>query len=153
MFRVGIHNLAILGNQEGGELIVWILLGFVLLLCTLFQLNLWSLLMSTLFSLRGLQAHPQNPHSWRTSLSLLVWLLSLSLSLSLCNTRREIQIQTKLDQPSRKNGQHQTSETRPKLQTYRKKRSWTPQETIATRRCRNNSSDLIHGGRWWWWIV
>ena len=33
------------------------------------------------------------------------------------NTRRENQIQTKLDQPSRKNGQHQTSETRPQLQT------------------------------------
>ena len=31
----------------------------------------------------------------------------------LCNTRREIQIQTKLDQPSEKNGQHQTSETTP----------------------------------------
>ena len=35
----------------------------------------------------------------------------------LCNTRREIQIQTKLDQPPWKNGQHQTSETRPQLQT------------------------------------
>ena len=35
----------------------------------------------------------------------------------LWNTRREIEIQTKLDQPSRKNGQHQTSETRPQLQT------------------------------------
>jgi len=34
-----------------------------------------------------------------------------------------------------------------KLQTQRKKRSWTPQETMATRRCRNRSSDLIHGGR------
>ena len=33
------------------------------------------------------------------------------------NTRRESQIQTKLDQRSRKNGQHQTSETRPQLQT------------------------------------
>jgi len=33
------------------------------------------------------------------------------------NTRREIQIQTKLVQPSWKNGQHQTSETRPQLQT------------------------------------
>jgi len=74
-------------------------------------------------------------------------LASLSLSLSLCNTRRKIQIQTKLDQPSRKNGQHQTSETRPQLQTYRKKRSWTPQETMATRQCRKSSSDLIHGGR------
>jgi hypothetical protein len=29
------------------------------------------------------------------------------------NTRREIQTQTKLDQPSWKNGQHQTPETRP----------------------------------------
>jgi len=27
--------------------------------------------MSTLFSLVGLPAHPQNPHSWRTSLSLI----------------------------------------------------------------------------------
>ena len=35
----------------------------------------------------------------------------------LWNTRREIQIQTKVDQPSRKNGQQQTSETRPQLQT------------------------------------
>jgi hypothetical protein len=33
--------------------------------------------MSTLFSLGGLPTHPQNPHSWRTSLSLLVWPLSL----------------------------------------------------------------------------
>jgi hypothetical protein len=33
------------------------------------------------------------------------------------NTRRETQIQTELDQPSRKNGQNQTSETRPQLQT------------------------------------
>jgi len=40
----------------------------------------------------------------------------------LWNTRREIQIQTKLDQPSRTNGHHQTSETRPQLQTLRKKR-------------------------------
>jgi len=32
-----------------------------------------SLLMSNLFSLGGLPTHPQNPHSWRTSLSLLVW--------------------------------------------------------------------------------
>ena len=39
-----------------------------------------SLLMSTLFSLGGLPAHPQNSHSWRTSLSLLVWLLSYGLS-------------------------------------------------------------------------
>jgi len=69
----------------------------------------------------------------------------------LWNTRREIQIQTRLDQPSWKNGQHQTSETHPQLQTSRKKRSWTPQETMARRRCRNSSSDLIHGGGWWWW--
>jgi len=33
------------------------------------------------------------------------------------NIRREIQIQTKLDQQSWKNGQHQTSETRSQLQT------------------------------------
>jgi hypothetical protein len=31
--------------------------------------------MSTLFSLGGLAAHPQNPHTWKTSLSHLVWLL------------------------------------------------------------------------------
>ena len=68
----------------------------------------------------------------------------------LWNTRREIQTQTKLDQPSWKNGQHQTSDTRPQLQTSRKKRSWTPYETMATRRCRNRSIDLICGGRWWW---
>jgi len=35
----------------------------------------------------------------------------------LWNTRRGIQIQTELDQPSRQNGQHQTSEIRPQLQT------------------------------------
>ena len=52
----------------------------------------------------------------------------------LWNTRREIQTQTKLDQPSY--WQHQTPETRPQLQTSRKKRSWTLQETMATRRCR-----------------
>jgi hypothetical protein len=67
-------------------------------------------------------------------------------------TRRETQIQTKLDQPPWKNGQHQTPETRPQLQTSRKKRPWTPQETMAMRRCRNRSNDLIHGGRWWWWL-
>ena len=33
----------------------------------------------------------------------------------LWNTRCEIQIQTKLDQPSSKNGQHQTAETRPTI--------------------------------------
>jgi len=67
----------------------------------------------------------------------------------LWNTRRETQIQTKLDQPPRKNGQHQTPETLPHLQTPRKKGSWTPQETMEMRRCRNMSNDLIHGGRWW----
>jgi hypothetical protein len=36
--------------------------------------------MSTLFSLGGLPAHPQNPYSWRTSLYLLVRLLSYGLS-------------------------------------------------------------------------
>ena len=65
----------------------------------------------------------------------------------LCNTRREIQIQTKVDQPSRKNKEHKTYETRPRLQTSGEKRSWTPQETMAARRCRNRSGDLIHGGR------
>ena len=68
------------------------------------------------------------------------------------DTRRETQIQTKLEQPPWKNGQHQTAETRPQLQTSRKKRSWTPQETMAMRRCRNGSNDLIYGWRWWWWI-
>jgi len=63
----------------------------------------------------------------------------------LWNTRRETQIQTKLDQPPRKNGQHQTPETLPPLQIPRKKGSRTPQETMATRRCRNRSNDLIHG--------
>jgi len=66
------------------------------------------------------------------------------------NTRRETQIQTKLDQPPWKKGQHQTTETHPQLQTSRKKRPWTPQETMAMRRCRNRSNDLIHGGSWWW---
>ena len=36
--------------------------------------------MSTLFSLGGLPTHPQNPKSWRTSFSLLVWPLSYGLS-------------------------------------------------------------------------
>jgi len=65
----------------------------------------------------------------------------------LWNTRRETQIQTKLDQPPRKNGQHQTAEIRPQLQTPGKKGSRTPQETMATRRCRNRSNELNHGGR------
>ena len=69
----------------------------------------------------------------------------------LWNTRRDIQIQTKPDQPPWKIGQHQTAETRPQLQTPRTKRSWTPQQTMAMRRCRNRSNDLIHGERWWWW--
>ena len=51
-----------------------------------------------------------------------------------------------------KNGQHQTPETRPQLRTSRKKTAWTSQETLATRRCRNRSNDLIHGERWWWLI-
>ena len=38
------------------------------------------LLMITLFSLGGLPALPQNPHSWRASFSLLVWLLSYGRS-------------------------------------------------------------------------
>ena len=38
-------------------------------------------------------------------------------------------------------------ETRPQLQISRKKRLWTPQETMAMRRCRDRSNDLIHGGR------
>ena len=66
----------------------------------------------------------------------------------LWNIRRKTQIQTKLDQPSWNNRQHQTPETRPQLQTSRKKRSWTPQETMAMRRCRNRSNDLNHGGGW-----
>ena len=65
----------------------------------------------------------------------------------LWNTRRETQIQTKLDQPPRKNGQHQTPEICPHLRTPGKKGSRTPQETMAMRRCRNRSNDLIHGGR------
>jgi hypothetical protein len=60
---------------------------------------------------------------------------------------QDVRSKHKLDQPSWKNGQHQTPETRPQLQTSREKRSWTPQETMAMRRCRNRSNDLIHGGR------
>jgi hypothetical protein len=62
----------------------------------------------------------------------------------LWNTRREIQTQTKLDQPSWKKGQQQTAETRPQLQTSREKRSWTSLEKIATHHCRNRSTDLIY---------
>ena len=36
--------------------------------------------MSTLLSLGGLPTHPQNPHTWRTGVSLLVWPLSYGLS-------------------------------------------------------------------------
>ena len=39
-----------------------------------------SLLMDILFALGVLPTHPQNPHSWRTSLSLLVWPLSYGMS-------------------------------------------------------------------------
>ena len=39
-----------------------------------------SLLMSILFYLGGLPARPQNPHSWRTSLSILVLLFTYGLS-------------------------------------------------------------------------
>ena len=46
-----------------------------------------SLLMNTLFSLRRLPTHPQNPHSLRTSLSLLVWPPSYGLSGLGCPTR------------------------------------------------------------------
>jgi hypothetical protein len=77
-------------------------------------------------------------------------LLCHDLTRDLWNTRPEIRTQTKLVQPSWKNGQHQTPETGPQLQTPRKKKSWTPQETMASRRCRNRSKDLVHGGRWWW---
>ena len=65
----------------------------------------------------------------------------------LWNTRRETQIKTKVDQPPRKNGQHQIPEIRPHLQNPGKKGSRTPQETMATRRCQNRSNDLIHGRR------
>jgi hypothetical protein len=61
----------------------------------------------------------------------------------LCNTRREIQTQTKLDQPFEK-----MDDTRlPKHALNYKPGSWTPQGKMATRRCRNRSNDLIHGGR------
>ena len=38
------------------------------------------------------------------------------------------------------------TDTRPQLQTSGEKRSWTPKEKMATRRCWNRSNDLIHGG-------
>ena len=69
------------------------------------------------------------------------------------NTRSEIQTQTKLDQPPRKSGQHQTAETRPHLQTQKKKGSRTPQEKMVPRWCRKRSNALIHGGRWWWLLL
>ena len=72
---------------------------------------------------------------------------------NICNTRCETQIQTKLDQPPWKNGQHQTPVTCAQLQTTRKKRSWTPEETMTMRWCWNRSNDLIHWGRWWWWLL
>jgi len=65
----------------------------------------------------------------------------------LWNTKRETETQTKLDQPPPKNGNHQTADVRPQLQTSRKKRPWTTQETMAKLRHRNMSNDLIHGGR------
>ena len=69
-----------------------------------------SLLISTLFYLGGLPTQPQNPHFWRTSLSLLVWPLSYGLSGLGCPTRN-------IKKEWTKNGQHQTPETRLKLQT------------------------------------
>ena len=60
---------------------------------------------------------------------------------------QDVRLKYKLDQPPRKNGQHQTPEIRPHLQTPGKKGSRTPQETMATRPCRNRSNDLIRGGR------
>ena len=41
--------------------------------------------------------------------------------------------------------QEQKDPAGPQLQTSRKKRPWTPQETMAMRRSRNRSNDLIHG--------
>ena len=76
--------------------------------------------------------------------------LSVNNILSKSKTRSETQIQTKLDQPLWKYGLHQTPETRPQLKTSRKKRPWTTQETMAMRRRRNMSNDLMHGERWWW---
>jgi len=58
--------------------------------------------------------------------------------------KRETQIQTKLDQPPWKNGQHQTDETRTQLRTTRKKQPWTPQETTVMRRSKNRSNDTNH---------
>jgi len=56
------------------------------------------------------------------------YLVYLVLFVFESHTRSETQIETKLDQPPRKNGQHQTPETRPQLQTSRKKRLRTPEE-------------------------
>jgi hypothetical protein len=136
------HRTLHMGALGGGSrntteniiIIIIFLHGLGLLTCSdIDALPCASLLMSTLFSLGGLPAHPQNPHSWRTSLSLLVWLLSYGLS-GLGGPTRNIKF----------------------LPAYpeggRKKWSWTPQEKMATRRSRNRSNDLIHGGRWWWWI-
>jgi hypothetical protein len=40
MFFVGIYNLAILGNQESGELILWILIGFCIPTLYIISINL-----------------------------------------------------------------------------------------------------------------
>ena len=50
-------------------------------------------------------------------------------------TRCKNQIQTKLEQPLWKNGKQQTRGTPPQIQTPRTNRSWSPQETMAKRRC------------------
>jgi hypothetical protein len=91
-------------------------------------------------SLGRVTTHPQNPHTWRTSLSLSVSLRPDKIRSEVI--RKELEIsriqgvrakQTKLDQPPRKNGQHQTAETHPQLQTSREKRSRTPQDKMAER--------------------
>ena len=107
-----------------------------------------SLLMSTLFSLGGLPTHPQNPHSWTTSLSLL---RPVRLGRPYQEHKVPAGIARKVIETCKAPPHHHnkvaTPETSPQLQTSRKERSWTPQETMAMRRCRNRSNDLINGGR------
>jgi hypothetical protein len=53
--------------------ISWLLSYLIRYLCdAMLKLSYASSLMNTLYSLRGLTAHPQNPHSWSTSLPLLL---------------------------------------------------------------------------------
>ena len=87
--------------------------------------------LNTLFSLGKLPTHPQNPHSWRTSFSLLVWPLSYGLSGLEGPTRNKV-----------------PASIARKVVEARKRPHHDKVETVgAMRRCLNGSNELICGGR------